>query len=101
MMPLLLIGSLLGVIVLLAWMFAGLLETAAEKFYHSYEFRNEINDQNLISGSVGCPYCKSLLFSDDAIISCNMCGTLHHYECWGTQSSCSVYGCEGTKGKLV
>jgi Prokaryotic RING finger family 1 len=101
MTPVLLVAALIGVIGLLAWMFAGLLETAAEKFYHSYEFRQKVNDQDLISGSVGCPYCKSSLFSDDAIISCNECGTLHHYECWETQSFCSVYGCEGARGKLV
>jgi hypothetical protein len=100
MTPLVLIVALFGFIALLAWAFAGLLETAAGKFYHSYEFREKVSE-NLISGSVGCPYCKSSLFSDDAIISCNDCGTLHHYECWETQSFCSVYGCEGSKGKLM
>lgn len=97
MVPLILIILVLGA----AWLFSGLLVSAVQKFYHSYPLKEFDFPDALLSGMLICPYCKDLIQVDEAIVSCNDCGTLHHYECWNHTESCSVFGCDGTQEKLL
>jgi len=40
-----------------------------------------------------CPFCKdSVTYSN---VTCQKCGTTHHFQCWLQHGRCSVYGCGG------
>lgn len=47
-----------------------------------------------------CPYCRESIAEDAATISCMICKTIHHGECWDETGRCSVFGCKG-KVKLL
>jgi hypothetical protein len=42
-----------------------------------------------------CPYCRFPLKSGIRVESCDICGTLHHTECWAEGGGCSLFGCTG------
>ena len=42
-----------------------------------------------------CPYCLSLIDTEEERIRCPKCGVIHHIDCWKANGSCSVYGCDG------
>lgn len=42
-----------------------------------------------------CPYCLSPVGADEDKVRCPKCGVVHHADCWRTNGSCSVYGCDG------
>jgi predicted RNA-binding Zn-ribbon protein involved in translation (DUF1610 family) len=42
-----------------------------------------------------CPYCLSPVEEQDERVRCPRCGVVHHADCWKTNGSCSVYGCDG------
>jgi hypothetical protein len=45
-----------------------------------------------------CPYCKGSV-SDEQIIVCPSCDTIHHEECWQSNDQfCSVFGCRSRVG---
>lgn len=40
-----------------------------------------------------CPYCRESVKEDT--VSCLLCKTKHHRECWEEREHCSVFGCKG------
>jgi GntR family transcriptional regulator len=46
-------------------------------------------------GKAICPYCRESLISSEDAVSCMLCRTSHHKECWAETSHCSVFGCKG------
>jgi GntR family transcriptional regulator len=40
-----------------------------------------------------CPYCREGVKEDT--VSCLLCKTLHHKDCWEETGHCSVFGCKG------
>lgn len=40
-----------------------------------------------------CPYCHVTFIQGEDVIACKACHSLHHAECWGDNSGCSVMGC--------
>lgn len=52
------------------------------------------------SGKSLCPYCRSRIVEDAETVSCLICKTIHHRECWDESGRCSVFGCKG-KVKLL
>ena len=40
-----------------------------------------------------CPYCRESVKEDT--VSCLLCKTLHHRDCWEETGHCSVFGCKG------
>ena len=47
-----------------------------------------------------CPYCRERIAEEAETVSCMMCKTIHHRECWDESGHCSVFGCRG-KVKLL
>ena len=45
--------------------------------------------------SPNCPYCLGPVGPKDEKVRCPRCGVVHHADCWKTNGSCSVYGCDG------
>lgn len=45
--------------------------------------------------TTNCPYCLCPISESEASVRCPKCGVIHHSECWKTNGSCSVYGCDG------
>lgn len=43
-----------------------------------------------------CPYCKSIIKENDAIVVCSSCSMPHHRECWVENQGCTTFGCVGT-----
>jgi hypothetical protein len=41
-----------------------------------------------------CPIDKILISEDEATITCGLCETMHHRECWERIGGCSTYGCK-------
>jgi len=42
-----------------------------------------------------CPFCLAPIGPEEEKVRCPKCGVAHHAECWKTNGSCSVYGCDG------
>ncbi len=42
-----------------------------------------------------CPFCRAT-FSDEPIVRCRSCGTVHHRVCWQRHHHCSVFGCRSS-----
>ena len=42
-----------------------------------------------------CPYCREGLLNAMDTVSCLLCRTVHHKECWQETEHCSVFGCKG------
>jgi GntR family transcriptional regulator len=40
-----------------------------------------------------CPYCRESVKEDT--VSCLLCKTFHHRDCWEETGHCSVFGCKG------
>jgi TM2 domain-containing membrane protein YozV len=40
-----------------------------------------------------CPYCRSALETDDDIVTCSGCATIHHADCLAENGGCTVFGC--------
>jgi DNA-binding transcriptional regulator YhcF (GntR family) len=40
-----------------------------------------------------CPYCRESV--KEGTVSCLLCKTLHHRDCWEETGHCSVFGCKG------
>lgn len=43
-----------------------------------------------------CPFCKTAIAGDEAIVKCSQCGMPHHKDCWITNQGCTTFGCLGT-----
>lgn len=56
----------------------------------------EIKTEYKLSEKKTCPYCQSLIKSENDTIYCNFCGTPHHKECWKENSGCTTYGCRNS-----
>lgn len=54
----------------------------------------------VLSSKSICPYCRSRIVDEAETVSCMLCKTIHHNECWNESGHCSVFGCKG-KVKLV
>lgn len=61
------------------------------RFLIDFDSRENIK----VSGDALCPFCRSEL-SGSGIVSCKMCMTRHHAECWEETGRCSIFGCTGT-----
>ena len=42
-----------------------------------------------------CPYCREGIADASRVVSCLLCRTVHHQECWEETGHCSVFGCKG------
>jgi len=42
-----------------------------------------------------CPYCRERIAEEAETVSCMICKTIHHRECWDDAGHCSVFGCRG------
>ncbi len=40
-----------------------------------------------------CPFCKTVISSDDEIMVCPACDTPHHKACWDENKGCTTSGC--------
>jgi hypothetical protein len=49
-------------------------------------------NSNIVSGKV-CQYCQSKIKSSEDFISCPLCFSSYHKECWYENEGCAVYGC--------
>ncbi len=56
-------------------------------------FRRLYFDRSPGKGDAICPYCREAVKTDT--VSCLICGTWHHSECWEETRHCSVFGCKG------
>ena len=53
-----------------------------------------MSDSSLTPATSGaCPFCLSLISSDEAKENCPSCRAVHHHECWTENGGCAVYGC--------
>lgn len=52
------------------------------------------------AGAVGstCPYCQTVITSDDQVVVCLSCDMPHHSECWEENHGCTTYGCSASPG---
>jgi DNA-binding transcriptional regulator YhcF (GntR family) len=48
-----------------------------------------------ISEKSTCPYCRERIAEEAETVSCMICKTIHHRECWDDAGHCSVFGCRG------
>ena len=48
-----------------------------------------------------CPFCHDGLEPDSPRLACASCGTVHHAECAGEMTGCSVLGCRGGRWQRV
>ncbi len=42
-----------------------------------------------------CPYCRFPLKEGVPIVECDVCGSLHHLDCWSDNGGCAVVACAG------
>lgn len=61
------------------------------RYLIDYEKRKDLK----ISGDAVCPYCRSEISERDDVVSCRVCRTFHHRDCWEEIDQCSVFGCKG------
>lgn len=61
------------------------------RYLIDYEKRKDLK----ISPDALCPYCRSEISEKDDLVSCRVCRTLHHRDCWEEIDECSVFGCKG------
>lgn len=40
-----------------------------------------------------CPFCKTEIKEEDAVMVCPACGIAHHAECWNENKGCTTFGC--------
>ncbi|MCL4783694.1 MAG: TM2 domain-containing protein [Bryobacterales bacterium] len=40
-----------------------------------------------------CPYCRTPMEDETALVVCPACSTPHHRECWEENGGCTVFGC--------
>ena len=40
-----------------------------------------------------CPYCRTAFASDDEVVACSGCHTVHHADCLEENGGCTVFGC--------
>lgn len=51
------------------------------------------------TGSPVCKVCGDPISSGEAI-TCSVCNTPHHRDCWDYVGACSIYGCNGKVGVM-
>lgn len=44
-----------------------------------------------------CPFCRTEIKADDETITCKLCDTVHHLNCWNENHGCTTFGCTGNK----
>lgn len=42
---------------------------------------------------MNCPYCQTKIKNQNEAITCTLCGTPHHKDCWSENGGCTTYGC--------
>ena len=40
-----------------------------------------------------CPFCKTEITAEDAVMVCPACGIAHHQGCWNDNKGCTTFGC--------
>lgn len=43
--------------------------------------------------SAACPYCRTKVAATDESVSCEVCGTVHHADCYAENGGCTIFGC--------
>jgi hypothetical protein len=48
-----------------------------------------------------CPYCRDdLNMEQEELLDCENCNTVHHKACFEEANGCTVFGCDGTSGRV-
>ena len=42
---------------------------------------------------MNCPYCQTKIKNQNEAVTCTLCGTPHHKDCWSENGGCTTYGC--------
>lgn len=42
---------------------------------------------------MNCPYCQTKIKNQNEAVTCPLCGTPHHTDCWTENGGCTTYGC--------
>jgi hypothetical protein len=42
-----------------------------------------------------CPFCQGVIKPADSVVTCSVCHTVHHHECWLESGACTTPGCRG------
>jgi len=42
---------------------------------------------------MNCPYCQTKIKNQNEAVTCVLCGTPHHADCWNENGGCTTYGC--------
>lgn len=53
----------------------------------------------MIDNHKQCVFCKALLFEDDDVVYCPVCGAPHHHECYNSCGHCALEQYHGTKNE--
>lgn len=43
--------------------------------------------------AAACPYCRAPFEAEDDLLSCEVCATPHHADCYAENRGCTVFGC--------
>jgi hypothetical protein len=43
---------------------------------------------------IECVYCHTPIKTENVVVRCPICRTIHHPECWKDGGGCAVFGCK-------